>query len=103
MFDAVERRRKRAAQLLRQDKTQADVVRELEVSRQSVSCSHADREAGGAKAKGPAVCRDSMQRICAASSANSLAPVADVIEAETGLGFHSSHVWRISGQIGRSR
>ena len=49
-FAAMERRRKRAAQLFRQGKTQADVVRELEVSRQSVSRWHADWLAGGADA-----------------------------------------------------
>ena len=49
-FDAMERRRKRAAQLFRQGKTQADVARELEVSRQSVSRWHAEWKTGGTAA-----------------------------------------------------
>jgi transposase len=121
-FDAMERRRKRAAQLFRQGKTQADVVRELEVSRQSVSRWHADWEAGGAKALQGAGRAGRLPRLDAADLrrverqlekgplANgyatdmwTLARVAEVIEAETGVVFHPSHVWRILGQMGWSR
>ncbi|MDA8360201.1 MAG: helix-turn-helix domain-containing protein [Actinomycetota bacterium] len=49
-FAAMERRRKRAGQLFRQGKYQAYVMRELEVSRQSVSRWHADWVAGGTAA-----------------------------------------------------
>ena len=49
-FDAMERRRKQAAKLFGQGKSQADVAHELEVSRQSVSRWHADWQSGGAGA-----------------------------------------------------
>jgi transposase len=118
----MERRRKRAAQLFRQGKTQADVVRELEVSRQSVSRWHADWEAGGAKALQGAGRAGRLPRLDAADLRRverqlekgplahgyatdmwTLARVAEVIEAETGVVFHPSHVWRILGQMGWSR
>lgn len=46
----MERRRKQAAELFQQGKTQADVARELEVSRQSVSRWYSDWRQGGATA-----------------------------------------------------
>lgn len=49
-FDAMERRRKQVARLFRQGKSQADVARELEVSRQSVSRWHAEWKSGGTTA-----------------------------------------------------
>lgn len=49
-FEGMERRRKRAAQLFRQGRSQADVARELEVSRQSVNRWHADWLDGGTTA-----------------------------------------------------
>ncbi len=121
-FDAMERRRKRAAQLFRQGKTQADVVRELEVSRQSVSRWHAEWKAGGANAlRGArragrlplldeADLKGVARQLKKGPLANgyptdmwTLARVGEVIEAETGVRYHQSHVWRILRQMGWSR
>ena len=49
-FEGMEQRRKRAARMFARGATQADVARELAVSRQSVSRWHADWKAGGARA-----------------------------------------------------
>jgi transposase len=121
-FDAMERRRKRAAQLFAQGKTQADIMRELEVSRQSVSRWHADWVAGGAKALRGAGRAGRLPELDAADLrrverqigkgplANGYATdmwtlqrVAEVIEAETGVTYHPGHVWRILRQMGWSR
>jgi transposase len=121
-FDAMERRRKRAAQLFRQGKPQAEVVRELEVSRQSVSRWHADWRAGGAQAlrgagragRLPLLDEADLKRVTRqltkgplangyATDMWTLARVGEVIEAETGVVYHQSHVWRILRQMGWSR
>ena len=121
-FEAMERRRKRAAQLFRQGKTQADVVRELEVSRQSVSRWHADWKAGGVKAlrsagragRLPLLDAADLKRVARqlkkgplangyATDMWTLARVGEVIEAETGVVYHPSHVWRILRLMGWSR
>ena len=121
-FDAMERRRKRAAQLFRQGKTQADVVRELEVSRQSVSRWHADWRSGGIQAlrgagragRLPQLDQSDLRRVERqlkkgplangyATDMWTLARVGEVIEAETGVAYHQSHVWRILRQMGWSR
>jgi Homeodomain-like domain len=49
-FEAMEQRRKRAARLFARGVTQAEVARDLAVSRQSVSRWHTDWQAGGTKA-----------------------------------------------------
>jgi len=46
-FEGMERRRKAAAKLFGRGRSQADVARELKVSRQSVSRWYADWSAGG--------------------------------------------------------
>jgi transposase len=121
-FDAMERRRKRAAELFRQGKTQADVVRELDVSRQSVSRWHADWKAGGATAlrgagragRLPLLDAADLKRVARqlekgplangyATDMWTLSRVGEVIEAETGVAYHQSHVWRILRQMGWSR
>jgi transposase len=121
-FEAMERRRKRAAQLFRQGKTQAEVVRELEVSRQSVSRWYADWKSGGAQAlrgagragRLPLVDEADLKRVARqlekgplangyATDMWTLARVSEVIEAETGVVYHQSHVWRILRQMGWSR
>ncbi len=121
-FDAMERRRKQAAKMFNRGRSQADVARELEVSRQSVSRWHGDWSAGGIGAlrgagragrlahldqaelrrverrleKGP---RSSGY----ATDMWTLARVAEVIEAETGVVYHPGHVWRILREMGWSR
>lgn len=121
-FKAMERRRKRAAQLFGRGKTQADVVRELEVSRQSVSRWHADWLAGGTDAlraagragRLPQLDRSDLGRVERRLKKGPLANgyptdmwtiqrVAEVIESETGVAYHPGHVWRILRQMGWSR
>jgi transposase len=121
-FKAMERRRKRAAQLFRQGKSQADVVRELEVSRQSVSRWHADWAAGGAEAlraagragRLPQLDSSDLRRVERQLQKGPLANgyptdmwtiqrVGEVIEAVTGVAYHPGHVWRILRQMGWSR
>jgi transposase len=121
-FDGMERRRKRAAQLFRQGKSQADVARELEVSRQSVSRWHADWLAGGTSAlrgagragRLPQLDQADLKRLERqlvkgplangyATDMWTLQRVAEVIETETGVAYHPGHVWRILRQLGWSR
>ena len=121
-FDAMERRRKRAAQLFRQGKTQAEVVRELGVSRQSVSRWYADWKSGGVQAlrgagragRLPLLDEADLKRVARQIKKGPLANgyptdmwtlvrVGEVIEAETGVSYHQSHVWRILRQMGWSR
>lgn len=121
-FDAMERRRKRAGQLFHLGKTQAEVARELEVSRQSVSRWYAEWKSGGTRAlrgagragRVPLLDEADLGRVARqlkkgplangyATDMWTLARVGDVIEAETGVRYHQSHVWRILRQMGWSR
>jgi transposase len=121
-FDAMERRRKQAARLFRQGRSQADVARELEVSRQSVSRWHAEWKSGGTtalRAAGragrlpqldQADLRKVERRLTKGPLANgyptdmwTLQRVAEVIEDDTGVAYHPGHVWRLLRQMGWSR
>ena len=121
-FKAMERRRRRAAQLFRQGKSQADVVRELEVSRQSVSRWHADWVAGGTDALRAAGRAGRLPQLDQADLKGierrlrkgplengyptdmwTIQRVAEVIESETGVAYHPGHVWRILRQMGWTR
>jgi len=121
-FDAMQRRRKRAGQLFAKGKSQADVARQLEVTRQSVSRWHAEWKTGGTAAldgagragRPPQLDRADLVRIerqlAKGPLANgyatdmwTIARVKEVIEAETGVAFHPGHVWRLLGQMGWSR
>jgi transposase len=121
-FDAMERRRKQAARLFRQGTSQADVARELEVSRQSVSRWHAEWKSGGTTALrsagragrlpqlDQAALRKVERRLAKGPLANgyptdmwTLQRVAEVIEDETGVSYHPGHVWRLLRQMGWSR
>jgi transposase len=121
-FEGMERRRKRAAQLFRQGKSQAEVARELEVSRQSVSRWHANWLSGGTTAlRGAgragrlpqldqADLRHVERQLAKGPLVNgyptdmwTLQRVAEVIETETGVTYHPGHVWRILHQLGWSR
>ncbi|MGH9184251.1 MAG: winged helix-turn-helix domain-containing protein [Acidimicrobiales bacterium] len=121
-FEAMEERRKRAGRMFGRGATQADVARELEESRQSVSRWHAEWRAGGAKAlKGagragrrPRLTRSQLARIDRAlrqgprahgfpTDVWTLARVAAVIEAETGVVYHPGHVWKLLGRLGWTR
>jgi transposase len=121
-FEGMERRRKRAAQLFARGKSQADVARELEVSRQSVSRWYADWLAGGATAlrgagragRLPQLDQADLRRVERQLEKGPLANgyptdmwtlqrVAEVIEVECGVIYHPGHVWRILHQLGWSR
>jgi len=121
-FDAMERRRKRAAKMFNRGRSQADVARELEVSRQSVSRWYADWSAGGVGAlrgagragRLPHLDQAELRRVERrlakgpltsgyATDMWTLQRVAEVIEAETGVVYHPGHVWRILREMGWSR
>jgi transposase len=110
----MERRRKRAARLFERGATQADVARELAVSRQSVSRWYADWQAGGVTALKAAGRAGRMPRLTAGQLRRvdqalrkgprayglgtdlwTLDRVAAVIEAETGVAYHPGHVWKL--------
>jgi transposase len=113
-FEGMEQRRKRAARLFARGVPQAEVARQLEVSRQSVSRWHADWERDGVnalKAAGragrlprlsPAQLRRIDQALRKGPRAHGFATdlwtlerVAAVIEARTGVVYHPGHVWKL--------
>ena len=122
-FEGMERRRKRAARMFARGATQAEVARELEVSRQSVSRWYADWQAGGSKALKAAGRAGRLPRLTKrqlgqvdralrqgprahgfATDLWTLDRVATVIEAETGVRYHPGHVWKLlRDKLGWSR
>jgi transposase len=113
-FEGMERRRKRAARMFERGVAQADVARELGVSRQSVSRWYAEWQAGGTQALKGAGRAGRMPRLSAAQLRQveralrrgprahgfgtdlwTLDRVAAVIEAETGVAYHPGHVWKL--------
>jgi transposase len=122
-FEGMERRRKRAAAMFERGATQADVARELEVSRQSVSRWYAEWRAGGASALKAAGRAGRMPRLTEAQLGQvdralrrgprahgfatdlwTLDRVVRVIEAETGVRYHPGHVWKLlRDKLGWSR
>jgi transposase len=113
-FDELENRRKKAAQLFRKGKRQADVARQLGVSRQSVCRWFQAWKQRGARAwrrtgNPGRNCRlNAVQQKCVekallrgaqANGFNSnlwtLSRVARVIERQTGVHYHPGHVWRV--------
>jgi transposase len=122
-FEGMERRRRRAARMFARGATQAEVGRELEVSRQSVSRWYADWRAGGTRALKGAGRAGRMPLLSAAQLGQvdralrrgprvhgfatdlwTLDRVATVIEAETGVRYHPGHVWKLlRDKLGWSR
>jgi transposase len=122
-FEAMERRRKRAARMFARGVTQADVARELGMSRQSVSRWYAEWQAGGARALKAAGRAGRLPRLTEtqlrqldralrrgprahgfATDLWTLDRVAAVIEAETGVRYHPGHVWKLlRDKLGWSR
>ena len=103
-------------------KSQADVVRELEVSRQSASRWHAEWAEGGTSALRGAGRAGRLPRLNERDLARverelvkgplangyptdlwTLARVSEVIERLTGVSYHPGHVWRILTGLGWSR
>ena len=121
-FEAMERRRRRAGKMFDAGKSQADVVREFEVSRQSASRWHAEWVGGGTPALRGAgragrlprlnerdltrVERELVKGPLASgypSDLWTLVRVGEVIERVTGVSYHPGHVWRILTRLGWSR
>lgn len=117
-FHGMELRRAHAARLFKAGKKQAEVARELGVSRQSVSRWYSKYRRGGAKClKGagragrkPKLNAKQMRRVDVAlrrgarahefqTSLWTLPRVALVIERITGIKYHPGHVWRILQQL----
>src|SRR5215207_658210 len=113
-FEGMEKRRKRAARMFARGATQADVARELAVSRQSVSRWYADWRAGGTRAlkaagragRVPRLTNAQLRQVDRALRRGprahgfgtdlwTLDRVAAVIEAETGVRYHAGHVWKL--------
>jgi len=116
-----QRRRLKAAQLFRRGCSQADVARQLGVSRQAASRWHAAWKVGGeaalagagrtgreARLSGDDVCRLEAILLAGAPAAGyetdlwTLKRIAQVIRREFGVKFHVGHVWRVLGQLGWS-
>lgn len=122
-FEGMEQRRKRAARMFERGASQAEVARELEVSRQSVSRWYADWRSGGTKALRAAGRAGRMPRLSDAQLRQvdralrrgprahgfatdlwTLDRVAGVIETETGVHYHPGHVWKLlRDKLGWSR
>jgi transposase len=116
----MEQRRTRAARMFERGVSDADVARQLGVSRQSVSRWHADWKRGGTEALKAAGRAGRLPRLSEAQLAEveralrrgprangfttdlwTLDRVAAVIEAETGVGYHPGHVWKLfARQVG---
>jgi transposase len=113
-FDELENRRKKAARLFREGQRQAEVARQLRVSRQSVSRwfqvwkdkgSRALRRTGspGRNRRLTAAQEKRVEKAllkgAQANAFNSnlwtLSRVARVIEQQTGVHYHPGHVWRV--------
>ena len=122
-FEAMEQRRKRAARMFERGATQADVARQLGVSRQSVSRWYADWQRGGPAALKAAGRAGRMPKLTEAQLGQvdralrrgprahgfatdlwTLERVATVIEATTGVRYHPGHVWKLlRDKLGWSR
>ena len=121
-FAGMKRRRKQAARLFRRGVRQADVARQLGVSRQSVSRWYAEWSAGGSGAldgagragRLPRLTKLDLARIDRALRRGARAHgyptelwtrvrVAQVIQSLTGVAYHPSHVSRLLRQLGWSR
>lgn len=118
-FKALEHRRKRAAQLLSKGMKQADVARELGVSRQSVSvwarALAVDKQAWRRKPLGsqPGFGQAQRRRLCTllqrgaeangfANDAWTLRRIGQLIEREFGVSYSKTNVWLLLKAMGFS-
>jgi transposase len=118
-YAAEQQRRVGAAELFRKGCSQAQVARQLGVSRQTASRWHALWEAGGRKALAGAgrtgrKCRLAGDELCrleaillAGASARgyetdlwTLKRIAQVIQSEFAVSYHPGHVWKVLRQLG---
>src|SRR2546430_1025471 len=118
----LEQRRRKAGRLFAKGRSQADVARELGVSRQSVSRWYADWRtkgprglaAAGRAGRLPKLSDKQLKDVAAelkkgprahghATDLWTLARVGEVIQATTGVSYHPGHVWKILRQMGWSR
>ena len=116
-----QRRRVGAAALFQKGQSQAEVARQLGVSRQTTSRWHAVWEAGGKQALAGAgqagrKCKLSGEKLCrleamllAGAPAHgfetdlwTLKRIALVIRREFCVSYHTGHVWKVLGQLGWS-
>ena len=116
-----QQRRIASARLFRKGHSQADVARQLDVSRQTASRWHTTWLAGGRQAlagagragRKPKLSRDQLRQLEAILLAGPLAAgyetdlwklkrIARVIRREFGVTFHIGHIWKVLGQLGWS-
>ena len=121
-FDALEARRLRAANLLQQGESQAEVARVLGAHRQTLHrwAKRVEREGRAALRKTgragrkPRLNAAELRRIVQElkrgpevlgyeTSLWTAPRIADLIERECGIHYHTGHVWRILRQLGWSR
>lgn len=119
-FIGMERRRLAAAELFKQGVAQAEVARQLSVSRQAVSVWFVAWQKSGKKAlaagragRKPRLTSSQLKKVEAAllkgPRANgfdadlwSLPRIAKVIVLQTGVRYHPGHVWRVMRDLGWS-
>ena len=120
-FDALERRRLRAAQLLERGLSEADVARRVGVHRQSVNrwartlatVGRAGLKHAGRAGRKPRLSTADLDRIERGLERGPEAlgydtslwtawRVADLIERACGVAYHPGHVWRILRELGWS-
>lgn len=120
-FQSLERRRMKAAKLFSQGQTQAQVSRQLGVSRQSASRWFAAWQKGGArqlrgagragrKPRLTAVQRQQLEQglrsgpqwLGYTTPVWTAARVADLIQRQTGVRYHPDHIYRLLQQLGWS-
>ena len=118
---ALEGRRKRAVRLFKKGVKQADIARELKVSRQSVSVWFKEWRQGGEAAlrrapragRPPKLSAPELRKVerglLKGPIANgyrtdlwTLKRISEVIEKTTGVGYHQGHVWKLLRSMGWS-
>lgn len=118
-YGTEQQRRLKAETLFRKGCSQADVARQLEVSRQTASRWHAAWESGGREAlagvgrtgRKPQLSGEQLGQLEAILLAGApaagfetdlwtLKRIAQVIRRQFRVAYHAAHVWKILGQLG---
>lgn len=119
--EALEVRRRRAAEMFRRGEKQADIARALRVSAQSVSHWHREWQQDGMRALKKAKRSGRPPKLSAAELKKverallegprahgyptdlwTLRRIGEVIEQQTGVAYHQGHVWKILQSMGWS-